>query len=83
MFESNAIFESNWLRTQRGSAVRTPRAAEPEGEREVWRERVEVWFSNAWRKPRAPSPEPEPRAPSPEPRAPMYTVGAFGVVSVV
>ena len=49
-----------WLRTQRGSAVRTPRAAEPEGEREAWRERFLGRVAYAWPKPQAPSSEPEP-----------------------
>ena len=46
-----------------GPAVRTPRAAEPEGEREVWRERLRGRVYHAW-----------PNPPSPEPRAPQrYT----------
>ena len=39
-----------------GPAVRTPRAAEPEGEREVWRERLRGRVFHAWPKPRAPEP---------------------------
>ena len=61
----------------RGSAVRTPRTAEPEGEREVRREREQGRFPHAWRNPRAPSP-PEPRAPSPEPQCTLlYTFVHF------
>ena len=35
-----------------GPAVRTPRAAEPEGEREVWRERFQGRVVYAWLRPR-------------------------------
>ena len=62
----------DWLRTQRGSAVRTPRAAEPEGEREVWRERVgDARPCMA----QAPEPPPEPRA-RPQTYTLTYTFGA-------
>ena len=63
---------SIWLRTQRGSAVRTPRAAEPEGEREVWRERVQGRFAHAWRRPRARA-RARARAPSPSPNVHFWS----------